>query len=318
MPDDTLISLAERKQLHDPKILREQTERLLGNPKAEHLLQDFTDQWLDLRDIDSTTPDSALVSRVQRLPAREHARGIPRILRGTSSSQFGRIQSGAVRLRHAQPEDGGILRHRRRAGGLATGPRAARLPARRLVDPGQHPESHRQRPHHPPQVRPGASGAAQAPRQPPLRRRRPLPPSSRISRGAITIREQARQAPRQCRLCCLPCSSIRPASPWRASTSWAVRQIAIGWIGGARWPRHGQHSFPTYVQNRFGNELTAIESRGGNSQWRGLHEDIAGVPKALLLADPRADRPQLRCSPADLRHRNLDRVSPTAPPSKIC
>jgi mono/diheme cytochrome c family protein len=60
MPDDELFTLAEQGKLHDPGVLRAQTERMLNHPKAERFVTDFLDQWLDLREIDSTSPDRRL------------------------------------------------------------------------------------------------------------------------------------------------------------------------------------------------------------------------------------------------------------------
>ncbi len=59
-PDDELFSLAETGQLRDPKVLRAQVERLLSDAKSERFVDDFLDQWLDLRDINKTTPDTVL------------------------------------------------------------------------------------------------------------------------------------------------------------------------------------------------------------------------------------------------------------------
>jgi len=60
MPDDELFAVARRSKLRDPKELHKQVERLLGDAKAERFVDDFLDQWLDLRDINQTTPDSVL------------------------------------------------------------------------------------------------------------------------------------------------------------------------------------------------------------------------------------------------------------------
>jgi mono/diheme cytochrome c family protein len=60
MPDDELLALAERGKLHDRAVLHAQVERMLKDPKAERFIVDFTDQWLDLKDIDETTPDKKL------------------------------------------------------------------------------------------------------------------------------------------------------------------------------------------------------------------------------------------------------------------
>jgi hypothetical protein len=60
MPDDGLLVLAADGTLTDPGVLRGQVERMLKDPKAGRFVADFTDQWLDLRDIDDTTPDRKL------------------------------------------------------------------------------------------------------------------------------------------------------------------------------------------------------------------------------------------------------------------
>lgn len=58
MPDEDLIQLAREKQLHDPKVLAQQVERLLKDKKADRFVKSFTDQWLKLNQIDFTTPDA--------------------------------------------------------------------------------------------------------------------------------------------------------------------------------------------------------------------------------------------------------------------
>ena len=61
MPDDDLLALAgQNKSLSQKDALRETVERMLKDPKAERFVNDFADQWLDLRDIDSTCPDRRL------------------------------------------------------------------------------------------------------------------------------------------------------------------------------------------------------------------------------------------------------------------
>ena len=60
MPDDELLRLAAAKKLGQPAVLRQQTVRLLSHPNAGRLTVDFTDSWLNLREIDFTTPDKLL------------------------------------------------------------------------------------------------------------------------------------------------------------------------------------------------------------------------------------------------------------------
>jgi hypothetical protein len=56
MPDDELLSLAERGKLGDPATLRAQVDRMLASPKAAAFAKSFCGQWLSLRDIDFTSP----------------------------------------------------------------------------------------------------------------------------------------------------------------------------------------------------------------------------------------------------------------------
>jgi hypothetical protein len=60
MPDETLLTLAADKKLSAPETLRAQVERLLSDPRSAGFVDDFTGQWLDLRNINATTPDEKL------------------------------------------------------------------------------------------------------------------------------------------------------------------------------------------------------------------------------------------------------------------
>lgn len=59
-PDETLRALAADGTLHQPEVLRAQTERLLNDPKSSRFVEAFTDYWLDLRKIDDTSPSTTL------------------------------------------------------------------------------------------------------------------------------------------------------------------------------------------------------------------------------------------------------------------
>ncbi|MBD3676350.1 MAG: DUF1592 domain-containing protein [Planctomycetaceae bacterium] len=59
-PDEELLALAEQGQLHDKQILSSQVDRMLADPKGERFISDFAAQWLDLSDINFTTPDRRL------------------------------------------------------------------------------------------------------------------------------------------------------------------------------------------------------------------------------------------------------------------
>jgi mono/diheme cytochrome c family protein len=59
-PDEQLLSLAKSGKLGEPDVLRQQAERLLNDPRSRNFINDFAGQWLDLRLIDFTSPDSDL------------------------------------------------------------------------------------------------------------------------------------------------------------------------------------------------------------------------------------------------------------------
>jgi hypothetical protein len=59
-PDEALIALAERDELRKPEVLRAQSERMLRDAKARRFIENFTGQWLRLREIDATQPDKTL------------------------------------------------------------------------------------------------------------------------------------------------------------------------------------------------------------------------------------------------------------------
>lgn len=57
LPDAELRNLAEERKLNDPKTLAAQVDRMLADPKSDRFVANFTDQWLNLKEIDFTTPD---------------------------------------------------------------------------------------------------------------------------------------------------------------------------------------------------------------------------------------------------------------------
>jgi len=59
-PDDELLALAAKGELHQSATLHAQVDRLLKDPKADGFNESFTGQWLDLRKITATTPDARL------------------------------------------------------------------------------------------------------------------------------------------------------------------------------------------------------------------------------------------------------------------
>jgi mono/diheme cytochrome c family protein len=60
IPDDELLTTAKRGDLHNPRVLEKQTRRMLADPRAENLVRNFGEQWLHLRNLESSTPDLRL------------------------------------------------------------------------------------------------------------------------------------------------------------------------------------------------------------------------------------------------------------------
>src|SRR5436190_8126956 len=59
-PDAELIAASSRGELHRPKVLKRQTERLLNDPRSDRFIKNFLNYWLDLRLIEGTAPDTEL------------------------------------------------------------------------------------------------------------------------------------------------------------------------------------------------------------------------------------------------------------------
>ena len=60
MPDPALRATAEKGELHQPAVLRAETERLLNDPRTSRFVDAFSDYWLDLRKIDDSSPSSTI------------------------------------------------------------------------------------------------------------------------------------------------------------------------------------------------------------------------------------------------------------------
>jgi hypothetical protein len=57
MPDETLLDLAAQGRLRDPAVRRQQAIRMLRDPKAQGFVQNFSNQWLELRRLGKMPPD---------------------------------------------------------------------------------------------------------------------------------------------------------------------------------------------------------------------------------------------------------------------
>jgi hypothetical protein len=59
-PDEALRTRAAAGKLHEPAVLRAETERLLADPKAHRFQEAFLDYWIDLRKMEESTPSTTL------------------------------------------------------------------------------------------------------------------------------------------------------------------------------------------------------------------------------------------------------------------
>ncbi len=57
MPDEELLRLADLRALRKPNVIAAQVRRMLSDPKAQALVENFGGQWLELRKLESAKPD---------------------------------------------------------------------------------------------------------------------------------------------------------------------------------------------------------------------------------------------------------------------
>jgi hypothetical protein len=60
IPDEELLSLAERGELHKPRVLEKEARRMRADSRAENLARNFMEQWLHVRNLEAITPDLRL------------------------------------------------------------------------------------------------------------------------------------------------------------------------------------------------------------------------------------------------------------------
>ena len=66
MPDETLFEAAREGELHTPEQIAAQAKRMLLDPKAQALVDNFAGQWLQLRDLELLSPDPVLFGDFDR------------------------------------------------------------------------------------------------------------------------------------------------------------------------------------------------------------------------------------------------------------
>jgi hypothetical protein len=57
IPDEELLGLAEHGKLNDPNILTKQVQRMLSDRRSARFMDDFVEQWLQVRNIHTQAPD---------------------------------------------------------------------------------------------------------------------------------------------------------------------------------------------------------------------------------------------------------------------
>lgn len=60
IPDDELLTLAEQGRLHEPATLEKQVRRMVADPKSAAFIDTFAGQWLNLRALDTITPNPSV------------------------------------------------------------------------------------------------------------------------------------------------------------------------------------------------------------------------------------------------------------------
>jgi mono/diheme cytochrome c family protein len=60
LPDEELLGLAERGELADPRVVERQVERMLADSRAAALVDNFAQQWLDIRGVRDIVPDPVI------------------------------------------------------------------------------------------------------------------------------------------------------------------------------------------------------------------------------------------------------------------
>jgi hypothetical protein len=60
IPDDALIDAAAKGQLKSPRVLAAQVRRMLADKRADRFMKDFSEQWLEVRNIQSLEPDAGI------------------------------------------------------------------------------------------------------------------------------------------------------------------------------------------------------------------------------------------------------------------
>jgi len=61
IPDDELLGVAEKKNLHQPEVLRQQVRRMLADSRSQALVDNFAGQWLFIRNVSTHQPSPEIL-----------------------------------------------------------------------------------------------------------------------------------------------------------------------------------------------------------------------------------------------------------------
>ena len=56
IPDAELVQFANEGRLHDPKVLQQQVQRMIADPRSDEFIENFTGQWLNVRGLAASEP----------------------------------------------------------------------------------------------------------------------------------------------------------------------------------------------------------------------------------------------------------------------
>jgi Protein of unknown function (DUF1592)/Protein of unknown function (DUF1588)/Protein of unknown function (DUF1585)/Protein of unknown function (DUF1587)/Protein of unknown function (DUF1595)/Planctomycete cytochrome C len=76
IPDDALLATAAGGRLREPDVLESEVRRMLADPKADALIDNFAAQWVFLRELDSVTPDDERFDEALRRAMVEETRNL--------------------------------------------------------------------------------------------------------------------------------------------------------------------------------------------------------------------------------------------------
>jgi hypothetical protein len=93
--DQKLLDLADKNELHQPKVLRQQVDRLIADPRSDEFVSGFVHQWLDMERLDFFQFDVTLHREFDentRAAAREEVyRSFAYLLRDKENGRLGKL-----------------------------------------------------------------------------------------------------------------------------------------------------------------------------------------------------------------------------------